>query len=412
MDYRENLRMSCDTLLAHKFRSFLTILGIVVGIVVVIVIASILAGLRQSIVSELESIGTNNIYAFHRSMMQIGPPRRNRDERLRKPLTVADAIAINEQCDAVQDVAWRMPGMGMMTVVQYRNNRLRNADFSGVSANFGMVANVNIADGRFFSDSEDRHRLPVVVIGPDAAEAMFGDADPIGKDININGHPFTVIGVTEKSKTSVTSESNDSAVLIPYGTMRKMAPSWVDWHLLYIQAKSDSREKAMDEVEGLLRRRRNVGYNEANNFDLMTAEQVIQKLDSITAMLGAGMIAISSVGLLVGGIGVMNIMLVSVTERTREIGVRKAIGATRKDIVLQFLFEAMTLSGIGGVFGIIVAAGLCGLMALVIPALPVVVPLWAVFTGLGVSIAIGLIFGVWPARKAAGLDPIEALRYE
>jgi len=407
VDYRENLKMALDTVATHKFRSFLTILGIVVGVVVVIVIASALAGLRQSIVDQLEGVGANNIYAYHRTLMQTG--RTTREERMRKPLNVADAMAIKEQCDAVEDVAWSMSARWLQ--IQYRNQRLRTSDFSGVSANYGAVANVKIENGRFFSDSEERRRVSVAVLGPDAADAMFVNSDPIGKQILIGGRPFTVIGVAEKSKTSFLTSSADNFVLIPYGTLRRMMPSY-DNLMLYIQAKSEMRDQAYDETESLLRRLRNVGYHEENNFDLTTSDKIIEQLDSITAMLGIAMISISGVGLLVGGIGVMNIMLVSVTERTREIGVRKAVGATKNDIVLQFLFEAMTLSGMGGVFGVIIAAILSWLIVWLIPELPAAIPLWAVVTGLGVSIAIGLIFGVWPARKAAMLDPIEALRHE
>jgi len=249
------------------------------------------------------------------------------------------------------------------------------------------------------------------VIGPDAADAMFVNSDPIGKQILINGRPFTVIGVAEKSKTSFLTSSADNFVVIPYGTLRRMTND-EERPYFFVQAKSGMRDQAFDETESLLRRIRGVGYNEDNNFDLTTADKIIEQLDSITAMLGIAMISISGIGLLVGGIGVMNIMLVSVTERTREIGVRKAVGATKSDIVLQFLFEAMTLSGMGGLFGVIIAAILSWMIVLLIPELPAAIPLWAVVTGLGVSIAIGLIFGVWPARKAAMLDPIEALRYE
>jgi len=409
VDYRENLKMALDTLVTHKFRSFLTILGIVVGVVVVIVIASALAGLRQSIVDQLEGVGANNIYAFHRPLMQVG--RITREERMRKPLKISDAMAIKEQCAAVEDVAWVWGGNRWNLRIQYQNNRLRSFAFRGASANYGAVSNMKIENGRFFSDSEERRRVAVVVIGPDPAEAMFGDSDPIGKQILIGGRPFTVIGVMEKSKTSFLTSDADSQVVIPYGTLRRMSPG-TDTPTLFIQAKSGMRDQALDETESMLRRLRGVGYTEDNNFDLTTADKIIEQLDSITAMLGIAMISISGVGLLVGGIGVMNIMLVSVTERTREIGVRKAIGATKNDIVLQFLFEAMTLSGMGGLFGVIIAAFLSWMIVLLIPELPAAIPLWAVVTGLGVSIAIGLIFGVWPARKAANLDPIEALRYE
>ena len=410
MDYRENMKMALETLLVHKFRSFLTILGIVVGVVVVIVIASALSGLRQSIVDQLEGAGANNIYASHRTIFQTRRP--SREERMRKPLKVADAMAVKEQCEAVDDVAWVLSGGMRNLQIQYKSNRLRSTQFYGASANYGAVGNMKIENGRFFSEPEEKRGMAVTVIGPEAAEAMFGEVmDPIGKQILIGGRPFTVIGVAEKSKTSFLMSGADNFVLIPFGTLRRMTPD-NDNIELAIQAKSGMRDQALDEVESLLRRIRGVGYSEENNFDLTTADKIMEQLDSITAVFGIVAIAISSVGLLVGGIGVMNIMLVSVTERTREIGVRKAVGATKGDIVIQFLFEAMTLSGMGGLFGVIIAAILSWMIVWLIPELPAAIPLWAVVTGLGVSIAIGLIFGVWPARKAAMLDPIEALRYE
>ena len=410
IDYRENLSMAFGTLLTHKFRAFLTVLGIVVGVSTVVVIASMLSGVKDSVVSSIEDLGTNNIIAFHLDIAGTGG-RPSRKEIMRKPLTIADGQAINEQCPSVQDVAW--VGMSVRTSVkiQYRGKTLRGRDFNGCSYNFASVTSIKLANGRFFTESEDAHKVPVAVIGPDAAEAMFAESDPIGKQILIQGHPFTVLGVTEKSKLGSMISAADNFVYIPYGTFHKMMP-WEDWHHLYIQARSGLRPKAMDETESLLRRRRGVKPSEPNNFSLTTADPVIQQLDSITAILGMVAIAISSVGLLVGGIGVMNIMLVSVTERTREIGVRKAIGATKRDIILQFLFEAMTLTGVGGIFGIILAIAISYLIVALVPAIPATIPLWAVITGLTVSVAIGLIFGVWPARKAALLDPIEALRYE
>jgi putative ABC transport system permease protein len=411
IDYRENLAMALETLLTHKFRSFLTVLGIVVGIWTVIVIASILAGLRGSIVSQVENLGTNNIYAFHLNINAMGGGRRPKAERMRKPLTIEDANAIKEQCPSVQDVSVRGLTWSTRIVMNYKGSTLRNTQFMAVSANYASVANVKIANGRFFTEAEDDHHMPVAILGPDAAEAMFQNSDPIGKQMLINGHEFTILGVSEKSSMSVLTSDADNNVLIPYGTFHKFFP-WEDKHLLYIQARSGMRDTAMDEVESLLRRRRGVKLTEPRNFDLTTADRFIQELDSVIAIVGVIAIAISSVGLLVGGIGVMNIMLVSVTERTREIGVRKAIGGTKKDIISQFLFEAMTLTGIGGLLGIILAIASSYLIMALLPSLPASIPAWAVAAGLVVSISIGLIFGVWPARKAAQLDPIEALRYE
>jgi putative ABC transport system permease protein len=254
--------------------------------------------------------------------------------------------------------------------------------------------------------------MNVAVLGANAVESFFPTSDPIGKSILINGHPFVVVGILEKSKASFLGENEkDGAVYVPYGAFKKMMP-WEDKHFLMIRSRSGKLNAALDEVESLLRRRRGVKPSEPRNFDLTTADRLIEQFDSITATIGLIAIAISSIGLLVGGIGVMNIMLVSVTERTREIGVRKAIGATRRDIIFQFLFEAMTLTGMGGILGVLLAIAASYLIIALVPSLPATIPAWAVVTGLLVSITVGLVFGVWPARKAAYLDPIEALRYE
>jgi putative ABC transport system permease protein len=411
--HRENLVMALQTLIAHKFRSFLTVLGIVIGVLTVIVIASILTGMRQNIIRLVEDYGTNNIFAFHLTTgIRIGG-RRPRKELLRKPLTVEDAKSILQECPSVQDVTYQgFPWMTRMNI-QYRGNVLRDFSFSGVPANYASVANLNIADGRFFTEAENEHRMDVVALGPDACEALFASTDSIGKQILINGHPYTVVGRLEKAKGAEPGGGNDRdrSVLIPYKSFHSMMP-WEDKHFLTIQARPGLLTRALDETESLLRRRRGVKPSEANNFDLSTASRFIEQFDAITATIGLIAIAISSIGLLVGGIGVMNIMLVSVTERTREIGVRKAVGATRRDIIFQFLCEAMTLTGIGGVLGIVLAIGVSYLIMAFVPSLPASIPAWAVIAGFSVSVAIGLLFGVWPARKAATLDPIEALRYE
>ncbi len=409
---RENLVMAMQTLLAHKFRSFLTVLGIIIGVLTVIVISAILTGMRQNIISFVEEYGTNNIFAFH---LSTGPHmgRRPREEWMRKPLTVQNALSIKESCPSVEDVTWSAFPIHNRIRVKYQSFIARNLDFNAVPANYSTIANFKVEVGRYFTESENEHRMDVVVIGPNVRESLFPVVDPIGKAILLNDHPFTVVGVLAKSKGGFIGEGNerDNAVHIPYLTFRKMMPQ-EDWHFLMIQAKSGQLPRALDEVESLLRRQRGVKPNEVSNFDLSTADRMIQQFDSITASVGLIAIAISSIGLMVGGIGVMNIMLVSVTERTREIGVRKAIGATRRDIVFQFLFEAMTLTAIGGIFGILLAIITSYIIIAFVPSLPATIPTWAVVTGFTVSVAIGLIFGVWPARKAAMLDPIEALRYE
>jgi putative ABC transport system permease protein len=406
----ENLKMALDALLTHKFRSFLTILGVVVGVSVVIIIGSLLSGMKASLQEQIEALGANNILAFHINFTEMGG-RPSREERMRKPLTVEDAKAIKKQCPSVQDVCWI--GMPWYTRIRikYKDNTVRGGDFNGVSVNYKDVYNLKIENGRFFAGTEEEHKSPVAVLGPDTAKSLFGEIDPIGKQIIVQDHPFTVIGVTEKSKLGSMISQADNYVYIPYSTFHKMMP-WEKNHMLMIQARSGMRSQALDEAESLLRYRRRVKHSEPNNFSLTTSDMIAKQLDQFAAIAGLIIISISSVGLLVGGIGVMNIMLVSVTERTREIGVRKAIGATKRDIVLQFLFEAMTLTALGGVFGIILATAISFIIMAFLPSLPAMIPLWAVITGLTVSVAIGLIFGVWPARKAAQLDPIESLRYE
>ena len=320
-------------------------------------------------------------------------------------------MAIKELCPSVNDVSWQEMPFGTRINISYKGNSLRNFDFIGTPFNYGSVANIKLDRGRFFTEAEDAHRMSVAVIGPDAAEAMFAEADPIGKKILINGRLFRILGITEKSKSSMILGEGDSTVIVPYRTFQKMFP-WIDMRVLFIQAKEGLREKALGEVESLLRVRRRVKPSEDNNFALTTSDRFIQEFDSMTSVVAIGVVAISSIGLLVGGIGVMNIMLVSVTERTKEIGVRKAIGATRKDIVFQFLLEAMTLTGIGGILGVILALGGSFLIQVFLPSLPSLIPPWSVFAALTVSVVIGLVFGVWPARKASRLDPIVALRYE
>jgi putative ABC transport system permease protein len=409
---KENMAMAMQTLMAHKFRSFLTVLGIIIGVLTVVVISSILTGMRQNIISIVQEFGTENIFAFHLGMGPRMGGRRPREEMMRKPLSVADALALQEQCPSVRDVTWQGFPWRTRVSISYQGNVARNFSFNGVPANYASVANVAMQNGRFFSDPEDAHGVNVVVLGPNVRDALFPFSDPIGKRILINGRPFTVLGITDKSKAGAMGDNErDGTVLIPYRSFQKMMP-WEDKHFLLIQAQQGKLDIAMDEVESLLRRRRDVRPNEASNFDLSTADRLIQQFDAITASVGLIAIAISSIGLLVGGIGVMNIMLVSVTERTREIGVRKAVGATRRDIIVQFLVEAMTLTGVGGILGVILAIGISYLVMALVPSLPASVPLWAVITGFVVSVTIGLVFGVWPARKAAYLDPIEALRYE
>jgi putative ABC transport system permease protein len=409
----EIIRMAFDSLRAHKFRSFLTVLGIVIGVAVVIVVASLLTGVRQSIVQVVEEFGTNNIYAFH---LSTGPSLGPRDaaERQRKPLTAEDGEAISKFAPAVDIVAPDLFVAWWDSTVSYKGTNYRRGGVEGVTATYADATNVSVRAGRFITEADDTNRRNVMVVGVNVVEALFPgrEDDVVGTEVKLSGRPFEIIGVLEKRKNAIFGENDeDNSIYIPFRTARELSPR-SEYVMLVIRAKSGQLPQALDQVEEILRRRRGVKFDQPNNFDLGTAEKIVSQFDSITAMIGVFGIALSSVGLLVGGIGVMNIMLVSVTERTQEIGVRKAIGARRRDIVRQFLYEAMTLTFLGGVIGVILAVGVSKIIALLLPALPSAIPLWAVVTGLVVSIFIGLVFGVWPARKASRLDPIECLRYE
>jgi putative ABC transport system permease protein len=409
----ENIAMALANLRANKFRSCLTVLGIVIGVMTVVVIASILTGMRQNIVNLIEEYGTNNIWAFHLTTgPQFGP--RDRREWTRKPLTAEDGEAIREQADAVEDVAVTSFIWWVDRNMTYGGNTYKQGNLQAVSSNHGNVSNVVLEEGRFISDIDDLHRRDVMVIGVNVKDALFPNRTSgiVGSEVTMGGRHYEVVGVLEKRKGSFFGENEeDNAIFIPFRTSSKLT-SRHDFLMLLIRAKSGRLQTALDQIDAVLRRQRNVKLQEPSNFDLKTADKFIEQFDNITAAVGLIAIAISGVGLLVGGIGVMNIMLVSVTERTREIGVRKAIGARRKDIVTQFLFEAMTMTSVGGIIGIIFSILVSFILAFLLPNLPSRIPIWAVTAGLLVSTVVGLVFGVWPARVAARLDPIEALRYE
>ena len=408
--------MALHSIRSHKFRSFLTILGIVVGVITAIVVASILTGMRQSIVSIVEEYGTNNIYAYHLST-GMGP--RSRDERSRKPLTDEDATAILTQSSTLQDITTVAPQIGSFNGgfddnLVYEGKNYRWALTDGVQPNYMSMTNLTLRQGRFISEADNLERRHVLVVGVNCVEALFPNDkdDVVGKVVRMNGTTWEIIGVIEKRKAGFFGENEeDRKVMMPYRTARKDAPDREEI-LHIIQAKPGQLNDAVQEVEGILRQRRGVKYGEPNNFDIKTADNFIAQFDGIIGGVGIAAIAISCLGLLVGGIGVMNIMLVSVTERTKEIGIRKAIGATKSAIVLQFLLEAMTLTFMGGVIGVIIAVGISNLIMLLVPSIPAQVPLWAVITGLTVSMGVGLVFGVFPAMRASRLDPIECLRYE
>ncbi len=411
---RESLLLALDTLRTHKFRSFLTILGVLIGTTTVIAVTSIMAGLDKQLVDVAEQFGTRTLWVYK---LELGSPHAlTRDERMRKPLSYDDAMAIKEQSPSTETVSVElfreMTDFGLPPVTaRYKGHDMPDALFVGVTADHLRLINATLGAGRFFTEAEDLHRRDLAVIGNGVRERFFQSEDPIGKTIMVDGHSLEIVGTLTKFKSFLGDDQNDKAILIPYNSFKKTYPEAKD-NFICVLVTPGKMDQAKDEVAELLRRRRHVKPTEPNNFGISSAESIIGQFRQVIGTVALVMVVISSIGLLVGGIGVMNIMLVSVTERTREIGVRKAIGARRRDIVWQFLLEAMTLTASGGITGI--AAGWLLSLAIrtFVPSLPSTVPLWSVIAGFGVATSIGLFFGMWPAMKAARLDPIAALRYE
>jgi putative ABC transport system permease protein len=295
-------------------------------------------------------------------------------------------------------------------VTKYKGNAVYQTDLRGVEESFAESGQVDIEKGRFFSEFEDHHRASVAVIGADAVKSLFGSEEPLGKYINMDGQQLQVVGTLRRPSASF-FESSDNRVIMPFFTMEKVYPNAKDMAIT-VTAFDQSLPQALDQIRTILRIERRVPVNKPEDFAVSTADQMVEQFRQITAVTFLVMIVLSSIGLLVGGIGVMNIMLVSVTERTREIGVRKAIGARRSDIVVQFLLEAAVLTGLGGIIGLFFGWLISLAAKLVFSSLPTAVPAWAAISGIVVSVAVGLFFGIWPASKAAKLDPVVALRHE
>jgi ABC-type antimicrobial peptide transport system permease subunit len=416
-DFLENVWMAFDTLRQHKLRSFLTILGVVIGTMTVIVIAAFVSGIDARVSKEIESFGTNSIYIYKFDPgFNFNP---SREERMRKPLSYEDALALAAECPSLTYVTPFMSPVPFdqgpfveRVQVRYRDTEMANATVQGTLTAYFQMGTIDMAEGRFFTEAENENRADVVVIGQDVANTLFPNLTAVGKEVIVNGRNYLVIGVLNKRETFIVGSEDpnneNKAVYMPYETLRKIYPNIKD-NFIMAQAAPGKMMQAVDEIRQVLRKRRKVAYKDPDNFGVQTADQIIEQFGAITRGVFMLMVAISSVGLLVGGIGVMNIMLVSVTERTKEIGVRKAIGARRRDIILQFLVEAATLTGLGGLLGILFGWGTAELVKLLLPTF---VPLWAPIVGFAVSVALGIGFGLWPAWKAARLDPIEALRYE
>jgi putative ABC transport system permease protein len=412
----ENIRFAMRSIRTQKLRSFLTLLGIVAGVATVISMVSFVAGFNDAITGAFTSFGTT-LVQFQKYEPRFGDGRLPEDQRLRRDLTLDDAAALKRLADlaaAISPERYLFAGTNL-TVKNRQGAEANGPTIAGVSPDYPQANNHYVEDGRFFTEADTIHASKTCVIGRDEVKALYPRRDPVGQELLLNGVPFIVIGVLEK-KGSFLGGSNDNWVMIPISTFDEMFPEVKNGggdtlHIATVPKDPKQVLAMTDQEVAILRARRGLRPNKENDFAIFTSEGQLRTFQQVTSGIAAAMIFVAAIALLVGGVGVMNIMLVSVTERTREIGTRKALGATRKDIAMQFLVEAISLTGVGGAVGIALGLGVAMLVRLIFD-FPAAAPLWSVFLGFGVSTSVGLVFGLWPALKAAKQDPIEALRYE
>ena len=413
--FYENLKMAFATLRNNKLRSFLTIFGVIIGVITVMLISSIISGIDMAVKKQVESFGTRSIF-LRKYDITVGGHRRTQEERMRKPLLMEDAEAIKNLSSvetAVPFLNITSNFFGQKILVTGKNGKTSaSVSLQGTLPDVEKAGSEVLIEGRWFTQSESDTKSDVCLIGASVADTYFPYESPLGNTLEIGGREFRVIGVLQKREQLFGggggNNDQSNVIFMPIGAALRLKPFADDLFILTI-AREGRLDEAKDQVQDLLRVRRQVAFGKPNNFGMETAAGIIETFQSITAGVAIAMVVISSVGLMIGGIGVMNIMLVSVTERTREIGIRKAIGAKQSDILLQFLIEAATLTGFGGLVGLLIGWALTFLIALVFPSY---VPWWAPLLGFFASVGIGIVFGLFPAWKAARLDPIESLRYE
>lgn len=406
--------LAAESLRAQKARSGLAILGVVIGIVTVVLVSSTLVGLRNSVALLFRELGTDNIFAYHLNGEPYSAPTEL--DVARPQLKEEYARELERLGPSIRDVGIQLivPAVTSTRVITARAgaNELDTVLVEGVSSNFFDVVGASFKAGRPFTPTEQRARGQVAVIGANVARTLFAGGTAVGNSFLLGGDRYYVVGeLAPRQGTFFGENRNDSVVAIPVPTARRKFPDARNM-VLYIRALPGQREQAREEANTILRLLRNVPAGTESNFAMNSADQIIAQFDRIGAQIFIATVALAAISLVIGGIGIANVMVISVTERTREIGVRLAIGARRSEVRRQFLIESAILSGTGGLLGVTVATVIGVLVAFVAPTFPAAPPLWAVTAGLLTSLAVGVIAGYWPARKASGLDPVEALRYE
>jgi putative ABC transport system permease protein len=413
-DVKETVVMALDTLRTNKLRSSLTILGIVIGVLTVIVISSVVNGLNSSVEGLVQSLGSNVLFVFR---FPVFGSRPTTEMLTRKQMTYEDAVAMRDLphvvavSPALQYTDNTAPGRGGTTAIKAGSRKMQSTIITGDTPEHKDVQELDLREGRFFNEGDQERAAKVTVLGSDTAGELFPNESPIGKEVAVSGMVFTVVGVLEKQKQAFGGGKNpqDNQAYFPVTTFHNMHPEQLDYWITLKYDDPKNRGLVEDELTELLRRRRKVANEKPDNFAIFGTDSLTRLWNQVTGGLFLLLFALSSVALLVGGVGVMNIMLVSVTERTREIGIRKAIGATKQTILAQFTLEAITLCAVGGVFGVLIGSAIALGLRYIISSL--VSPIW-ILVAFGSSCGIGLLFGIYPAWKAANLNPIEALRYE